>query len=272
VQQTHFISERIAAEPGAFEPGAMSRGEPALPRAFRWRGERFQVARVLQSTRRMGRDRGDAYVRRHYHDVETADAVRMTLYFDRNPSDRGARKQWWLYTLAFPEPVIITERLDLRRWTFADRDAFFGMVQDPDLMLHLHDFVPMSDDEAQAALEDTIARYRVGYGDWAIVDRASGEIVGESGLTPLAPDVEITWMLFPRFQGRGYAREAAEAVQRYAFDMLGLPKLVAHIRPANERSARIAEKLGMRRVGSIVNARGQEMVEYERTNTPASAT
>jgi RimJ/RimL family protein N-acetyltransferase len=271
VQQTQFISEHIAAEPGAFDPEAMSRGEPAPPRAFRWRGQRFEVARVLQSTRRMGRDRGDSYVRRHYHDIETTDLLRMSLYFDRNPSDRSARKQWWLYTLALPAPVIVTQRLHLRRWTFVDRDAFFRMVQDPELMQHLHEFVPMSDNEAQAALEETIERYRVGYGDWAIVDPTSGEILGESGLTPLAPpNTEITWMLFPKFQGHGYAVEAALAVLSYAFETLGLPNLVAHVRPANDRSARVAEKLGMRRVRVFTNARGQEMVEFERANVSAS--
>ena len=213
----------------------------------------------------MGRDRGDSYVRRHYHDVETADGLRIRLYFDRNPSDRGARKQWWLYTLSFPEPVITTPRLELRRWTLADRDVFFAMVQDAQLMRHLHDFVPMTDEQAQAALEETIARYEAGYGDWAIVDPQSGDILGESGLTPMPPDVEITWMLFPRFQGKGYALEAAAAVQQYAFETLGLPKIVAHVRPANDRSARIAEKLGMRQVRTLVNAQGHEMLEYART-------
>ncbi|MBV8338838.1 MAG: GNAT family N-acetyltransferase [Candidatus Eremiobacteraeota bacterium] len=266
MQQTQFISERIAPEAGAFDPGAMSRGEPALPRTFRWRGQRFEVARVVQSARRMGQDRGDSYVRRHYHDIETTDAVRMSLYFDRNPRDRNARKQWWLYTLTLPDPVIATERLQLRRWTLADRDAFFRMVQDPELMLHLHDFVPMSDAQAQDALEETVRRYSVGYGDWAIVDRQNGDILGESGLTPMPPDVEMTWMLLPRFQGHGYAFEAAHAVQRYAFETLQLAKLVAHVRPANARSARVAAKLGMRRVRAFTNADGQEMVEYECVN------
>ena len=263
MQQTQFVSERIAAEPGAFDPVAMSRGEPGVPRTFVWRGQRFAVAQVLQSARRMGVDRGDRYVRRHYHEVETTDAIRMSLYFDRNPRDRSSRKEWWLYTLTLPEPVIVTDRLQLRRWTFVDRDAFFHMVQDPDLMLHLHDFVPMSDADAQAALEETIARYSAGYGDWAIVDPRSGDILGESGLTPIPPDVEMTWMLFPRFQGLGYGFEAAQAVQRYAFERLQLPKLVAHVRPANDRSARVADKLGMRRVRTFVNASGHEMVEYE---------
>jgi len=266
VQQTQFISERIAAESGAFDLGAMSRGEPALPRAFVWRGQRFEVARVLHSGRRMGQDRGDSYVRRHYHDVETTDAVRMSLYFDRNPRDRSARKQWWLYTLTLPAPVIITDRLQLRRWTLADRDAFFRMVQDPELLLHLHDFVPMSDAQAQVALEETITHYSVGYGDWAIVDPQNGDILGESGLTPVPPDVEVTWMLLPRFQGHGYAFEAAHAVQGYAFETLQLPKLVAHVRPANDRSARVAEKLGMRCVRTFVNPSGQEMLEYESVN------
>lgn len=263
MQQTQFISEPIIAEADTFDTAAMARGEPAVPRAFVWRGQRFAVAHVLQSTKRMGGDRGDSYVRRHYHDIDTADALRMRLYFDRNPRDRGSRKQWWLYTVTFPDPVIVTPRLELRRWTLADRVTFFQMVQDPELMRHLHDFVPMTDEQASNALEETIARYQVGYGDWAVVERESGDIVGESGLTPIPPDVEMTWMLFPRFQGRGYATEAAQAVQRYALETLGLPALIANVRPANDSSRRIAEKLGMRAVRTFVNAQAQEMLRYE---------
>ena len=43
---------------------------------------------------------GDVDVRRHYYEVETASGERMTIYFDRNPTGGGRRKQrWWLYTI-----------------------------------------------------------------------------------------------------------------------------------------------------------------------------
>ena len=268
-----FISERITPDIGTFDVATMSRGEPSLPGAFTWRNQRYHVARMLTTRRQMGEDRGDRYVRRHYYDIETTDALRMTLYFERNPSSRSSRKEWWLYTLTLPDPVIETERMLLRRWTYADRDAFRLMVGDADVMLHLHDLAPMSDAQADESLAATIKRYDAGFGDWALELRAGGEIIGESGLTPVDAggderiggqgEVEIGWLLRPQHWGQGYALEAASAVKRYALESLGMPRLVAFVRPGNERSSRLALKLGMQEVGRITNRRGLEMLSFE---------
>jgi RimJ/RimL family protein N-acetyltransferase len=45
--------------------------------------------------------------------------------------------------------------------------------------------------------------------------------------------------------GRGLATEAATAVRDFAFDVLGLPRLVSLIRVSNDASRRVAEKVGM---------------------------
>lgn len=273
LRKPRFISERIAPDAGTFDVATMSRGEPSLPQAFTWREQRYQVTRTLATHRQMGDDRGDHYVRRHYYDIETADALRMTLYFERNPSSHSKRKEWWLYTLTLPEPVIETDRLLLRRWTYADRAAFRLMVGDADVMLHLHDLVPMSAEQADESLAATIKRYDLGFGDWAIELRAGGEIIGESGLTPVDAEgdertggqghVEIGWLVRPQHWGQGYAFEAASAVKRYAFESLNMPKLVAFVRPGNERSQHLAIKLGMQEAGRITNKRGLEMLTFE---------
>jgi len=264
-QRPQFASEPISPVPGAADPTAMAHGEPSVPKAFVWREQRFDVARVLATRRAMGQDRGDTYLRRHYYDVETADGVRMTLYFERNPSDRSKRKRWWLYTYSLPEPVIETPRLALRRWTYADRDAFRAMVSDPDLMRHLHDSVPLTPAQADDALRETIERYQEGFSDWAIVRLDDGLILGECGLTrlPEFDEIEIGYMLAPQHWGQGYAFEAATAVTRYAFEQLKLDRLIALTRPENERSIRVLEKLGMQRVGPCVH-RGHEMIKYSR--------
>ena len=271
-QAAQFIGEKIECA-GGFDVSAMARGEPGVPSAVIWRGQRFDIARVISSARRMGEDRGDRYVRRHYYDVETTDALRLSLYFERNPSSRGHVKAWWLHTLTVPEPVIDTERLTLRRWTYADRDAFRLMLADPDVMRHLHALAPMSSTEADQALIATVRRYAGGFGDWAIVERSSGDIAGESGLTAVDDfgderfdgqgHVEIGWLLRPAFWGKGYGFEAASAVKTFAFETLGLPTLWAFVRPDNERSRRLAQRLGMSSAKLITTRRGQEMAVYE---------
>jgi RimJ/RimL family protein N-acetyltransferase len=262
--QPAFVSERITPEPGSSDVGAMSRGEPGVPKAFVWRGERFETGRLVSTRRDMGTDRGDVYVRRHYYEIETADQLRMVVYFERNPSDRSKRKAWWLYTLAFPLPIIVTPRLTLRRWTYADRDDFRAMVADSDTMIHLHDGVPLTSAQADDALRTTIEHYAAGYGDWAIVACDGGAIMGESGLTNLREngEVELGYMLRRPYWGRGYAFEAAAAVRAYAFDELHFERIVALSRPENAASIKILEKLDMKPLGHAMH-RGHDMVKYE---------
>jgi RimJ/RimL family protein N-acetyltransferase len=264
-----FVSERVVPEAGGFDTSGMARGEPSVPTTFVWREQRYRVAQTLAKRRTMGEDRGDSYVRRHYYDIETDDKLCMSLYFERNPSDRGKRKVWWLYTVTFPDPVIETPRLWLRRWTYADRDAFRLMTADAQTMKFLPDNTPLSDQQADEALAKTIQRYEVGFGDWAIENRANGEIMGESGLTmlprhtiPLADDeVEIGWMLGSPFWGHGFALEAASAVKDYAFSAARLGRLVALVDPRNERSIKLALKLGMTPAG-VGTHHGPEMLKF----------
>jgi [ribosomal protein S5]-alanine N-acetyltransferase len=263
--QPIFVSERIAPEPGHFDIAALARGEPAVPRAFTWRGQRYEVARTWAADKALGVDRGDTYVGRHYYDVETADALRMSLYFERNPNDRSKPKAWWLYTLAYPEALLETPRLLLRRWTFADRDAFRRMTQDAETMRFMHDSLPLTNGEADAALQSTIERYaQLGFGDWAIVLRNSGDILGESGLGPIegTTQIEIGWMLLPNYWGQGFAYEAASAVKNYAASQLALKHLSALVRPGNARSIALAVKLGLRETGRLVH-HGHEMLKFE---------
>ncbi len=92
-----FVSKPI--EPaGSFDPEAMSRGEPALPPAFRFEERDYVVGPVLRSWRSTKDDRGETYLKRHWFEFETNGGRRAVVYFDR-----GARKdqpRWWLYTLS----------------------------------------------------------------------------------------------------------------------------------------------------------------------------
>ena len=81
--------------------------------------------------------------------------------------------------------------------------------------------------------------------------RQGQEFIGFAGLSVPAfrarftPCVEIGWRLAPEHWGRGLATEAARAVVGHAFDSLGLDSLVSFTVPANVRSRRVMEKIGM---------------------------
>jgi RimJ/RimL family protein N-acetyltransferase len=85
--------------------------------------------------------------------------------------------------------------------------------------------------------------------------RETGEMVGHLTLTLGPPEhkqAEIGFMFHPAHQGRGYATEAAEEVVRLAFSTYGLHRLYGRLEPRNTASARVLEKLGMRREAHLV--------------------
>ncbi len=92
---------------------------------------------------------------------------------------------------------------------------------------------------------------RHGFGLYAAELREDGSFIGFVGLAiprflaPFTPCVEIGWRLAANHWGRGLATEGAKAVVRFAFQVLELDQLISMTVPANLRSRRVMEKLGM---------------------------
>lgn len=57
----------------------------------------------------------------------------------------------------------------------------------------------------------------------------------------------LTYTFNSSYQGRGYACESLRSFMKYAFDALGVRRIMAEIDTRNSRSYRLAERLGMRR-------------------------
>ncbi len=92
-----------------------------------------------------------------------------------------------------------------------------------------------------------------GFGLYALELRQERAFIGFAGLSVPAfqahftPCVEIGWRLSAEYWGRGLATEGACAVVRHAFESLALDALVSFTVPANIRSLRVMEKIGMTR-------------------------
>ena len=97
-----------------------------------------------------------------------------------------------------------------------------------------------------------VARYvdaqrRDGYTYGAVIERVSGDLVGEAGLKPLddtGPEVELGYAFRQASWGRGYATEAARAIIDRAFGQLGFERIYATARAENTGSRHVLEKLG----------------------------
>ncbi len=102
----------------------------------------------------------------------------------------------------------------------------------------LWDDRPVSWEQAQAALDSASL--------WTVLAKGGGHVLGCCGLRPIAgeDDMEILYALTAAGWGQGLATEAASAVIRYAFDVLGLRRIVGRANPLNPASWRVLEKLG----------------------------
>lgn len=146
--------------------------------------------------------------------------------------------------------ILATPRLILRRWRESDREPFARMNADPRVMEFFPH--PLSRSDSDAAVDRINAHFDAhGFGLYAAELSANHRFIGFIGLAVPAfaagftPCVEIGWRLSPEYWGRGLATEGAREVARFAFTGLGLDSLVSFTVPANRRSRRVMEKIGM---------------------------
>lgn len=132
-------------------------------------------------------------------------------------------------------------------------DGLHAMNGDPEVMRWLGGR-PETIDDTRAVIARVRARWaEFGFGWWALVERATDEVVGAAGLKHLEHDRanphEIGWRLHRAHWGRGLADEAARTILRHAFDTVGAPQVVAICHPGNAASERLMRKLGMAAAG-----------------------
>jgi RimJ/RimL family protein N-acetyltransferase len=149
-------------------------------------------------------------------------------------------------------PELRTERLRLRRWVAADLEPFAALNADERVM----EFLPFQVDRATSdALAARIEAHfdAHGFGLWAVEVPGVAPFAGFVGLSVprfeahFTPCVEIGWRLAAEHWGRGYAAEGARAALRFGFEVAKLREIVSFTVPANQRSRRVMEKLGMTR-------------------------
>ena len=149
-------------------------------------------------------------------------------------------------------PTIETERLRLRAWRKTDREAYFNILQEPAVFRHFGP-EPMGMEECWRRLMAAVGGWQLnGFGGWAVERKSDGKLIGMAALftawRELVPqfgdEPEMGWIFATEAHGQGLAREACEAVLRWAEANLPPSLVWAIIAPANEPSIRLAQKLG----------------------------
>jgi RimJ/RimL family protein N-acetyltransferase len=162
---------------------------------------------------------------------------------------------------------IDTPRLRLRKFRNEDHDPYAALCADEDVMRYLGTGVVLTRAEAWRSMAAILGHWQLlGYGMWAVESKRTGEFLGRVGFLdpPGWPGFEIGWVIGKPHWGQGYAPEAAAAALAFAFEKLDRERVISLIRPGNERSVRVATKLGERLAGEV-DLLGSKAMVYEVT-------
>ena len=140
-----------------------------------------------------------------------------------------------------------TERLIVRPFEEADADRLVAIFADRDVARHVGEGEPLERDEAELWVRNSRANLRrFGFGTGAVVERASGRVIGWAGFArPPGEPCEIVYGLEKGAWGRGYGRELLAALIDFAAAR-GIDPLRATVHPDNAASIRLLARAGFR--------------------------
>jgi RimJ/RimL family protein N-acetyltransferase len=169
-------------------------------------------------------------------------------------------------------PRLETERLLLRPPRADDVSGIHEAIADPEVMRFIGRGETGTVSDALAQIERMRQAWdEDGFGRFIVVRKPDGTLLGRVGLLAWDPgswrsglraeigeraEVELGWSIVRRAWGSGYATEAAVAVRDWALREVRPRRLISLIHPDNERSVRVAAKLGERYERTITTDRG----------------
>jgi RimJ/RimL family protein N-acetyltransferase len=152
--------------------------------------------------------------------------------------------------------MLTTQRILLRDFIKSDWEAVLAYQQDP-LYLRYNEWTSRTPDEVQDFIQMFLDHQKQeprNKFQFALTLKPSGQLIGNCGVrrdSPGALEGDIGYELDPRFWGRGYATEAAQAVLQFGFTQMSLHRITARCVAENTASAHVLEKLGMLQEGRL---------------------
>lgn len=168
-------------------------------------------------------------------------------------------------------PTVETPRLVLRGHVASDLADSAAIWGDPETTRHIGGRAFTREEVWRKILQVVGHWSLLGFGYWAVTERATGRFVGEVGFAsfereldpPFGRAPEAGWVLAPWAHGKGYATEAVRAGTAWLSERLGPVRTVCMIDPGNLPSIRVAEKCGYRRWAETTY-HGDAVILFER--------
>lgn len=155
-----------------------------------------------------------------------------------------------------PTEIIVTSRLCLRSPVPADLQALHdNVLSDVAVMALAFAGQPMSSAQSMEFFDRYFDHDASGKKLGTLIERTTAQVIGFAGLLPCdalgESDYELGFVLRRSAWGHGYATEIGRGQLDHGFDVLGLRRLLALVSPANEASAAVLQKIGMKQYGSV---------------------
>jgi len=158
-------------------------------------------------------------------------------------------------------PILETKRLLLRTLTMDDLDELYTLYKDANVRKYFPEGT-LTYEETKEELEWIIDVYygQYGYGLWATIYKETGDFIGRCGLLPWTieerQEVEVAYLFAEKYWRQGLGTEVAQAIARYGFEQLQLPRLICMMYEENIGSVKVAEKMGMTFEKTMVDEKG----------------
>ena len=145
--------------------------------------------------------------------------------------------------------ITTTPRLTIRQFQASDLDDLAPILANPEVM-HFSATGVKTRAQIKAFLDKILHQYQQeGFGLYALLKKSTQQMLGYCGLLVWLIDgkreIEIGYRLTCTHWGQGLGTEAALAIRDYAWQQLGLDRLICIIEPDNYPSIRVAQKIGM---------------------------
>jgi len=170
--------------------------------------------------------------------------------------------------------IFETKRLLVRRFTEHDKDHFFSLNGNEEVMRYIRPV--KTREECDEFLLQVIAYSETEklFGRWAVEDKLSKEFVGSFAIIPVEgkDQMQLGYSLLPEHWGKGYATELTIAGLHYVFTKTQINPVYAYTEERNTSSQKVLLKAGLRPNGSYIEGGKKvegfvlEKEEYLRTN------
>lgn len=152
-----------------------------------------------------------------------------------------------------PPETIETERLVLRVPVMEDAAAMLeSYARDPEVTRYLVWKPMQSLEEAEKSVTSRVEGWRKGFSfSWTILLKEGGALAGSISLRPQGQRLYMGFVVARPYWGRGYTTEAARPVVEWALAQPDIYRVSAVCDTENLASARVLEKIGMQREGTL---------------------